>query len=196
MKEIIESSLKNSMSYDEYKALVKKLIAEDKVTGNNQSEDLLNFSILNDKRMQRLDKKIVISEDTVASVKKVAQKQTWLVITEGWCGDAAQNLPVIHKIANENTNIELRLVLRDDHAELMDQFLTDGNKAIPKLILLDENRNVINTWGPRPSTATSMVKNFKEKNGKLTAEFKKDLQIWYNTNKGRSTQEDFISLLN
>ncbi|CAM1356007.1 MULTISPECIES: thioredoxin family protein [Tenacibaculum] len=195
MKEIIEKSLSKAMSYDDYKVLVDKLIKEGKSTGENQSEDLLNYSVLNDKRMKRLDKTLHVSSESIENVKKIKDKQTWLVLTEGWCGDAAQNLPMINKIAKENSNINLQLVLRDENLDLMDSFLTNGGRSIPKLIVLDDKKNVVGTWGPRPSEATAMVKTYKEKNGKLDAEFKKDLQIWYNKNKGRNTEDDLVSLL-
>ncbi|CAM1360921.1 Thioredoxin [Tenacibaculum litopenaei] len=195
MKEIIENSLQNAMSYETYRTLVHDLIQEGKSTGVNQSDDLLNYSTLNDKRMKRLDKTIKISEEAKTQVKALEEQRTWLVLTEGWCGDAAQNLPVINKLAEENEQIDLKLVLRDEHPALMDAFLTNGARAIPKLIALDADKNVIGTWGPRPSEATAMVLDYKEKNGKLDAEFKKDLQIWYNKNKGRNTEGDLLSLL-
>lgn len=194
MKNIIEKSLENTLSYKEFRDLVSNLLAEGKATGHNQSDDLTNYSMLNDKRMKRLDKTIKISEETISEIEKIKEPQTWLVITEGWCGDAAQNLPVISKIANINNKINLKVVLRDDNDALMNLFLTNGGKSIPKLIALDKDNNVINTWGPRPTTATQMVADYKAKHGALDAEFKQDLQVWYNKNKGQSVQEDFVKL--
>ena len=195
MKNTIEKSLENALSYKEYRDLVKNLLAEGKSTGAEQSEALTNYSLLNDRRMKRLDKTIKLTDETIKKVKDVKETQTWLVLTEGWCGDAAQNLPVINKIAELNSAIDLKLVLRDENVELMDLFLTNGGRAIPKLIQLDKNNNVLNTWGPRPTVATKMVTDYKEKNGSLDAEFKQDLQVWYNKNKGESLQEDFLKLL-
>ena len=195
MKKIIKKSLENSYTYNEFEILVSNLLAENKATGHNQSEALTNYSLLNDRRMKRLDKTIQINATTIAEIKKINEPQTWLVLTEGWCGDAAQNLPVIHKIAAANKQINLQLVLRDDHEDLMNLFLTNGNQAIPKLILLDKQNNVLQTWGPRPSTATKMVADYIAKHGALDPEFKKDLQIWYNKNKGQNVQEDFVELI-
>ena len=144
--------------------------------------------------MKRLDKTIKISEETIAEIKSVTTPQTWLVLTEGWCGDAAQNLPVINKIADSNENINLKLVLRDDNEALMDLFLTNGGKSIPKLIALDKDHNVIDTWGPRPTTATKMVADYKAENGSLDAQFKQDLQVWYNKDKGKDVQDDFVKI--
>jgi hypothetical protein len=194
MKEIIENSLKKTISYIDYRALVRDLLAEGKSTGPEQSEDLTNYSLLNDRRMKRLDKTIKISEETIQEFQKVSAPQTWLVITEGWCGDAAQNLPVLNKIATASDYIDLKVLLRDENLALMDLFLTNGGRSIPKLIALDKDNNVIDSWGPRPTIATKMVADYKEKNGVLDPEFKQDLQVWYNKDKGQSIQEDFVSL--
>lgn len=195
MKEIIKNSLKKSLTYQEYRSLVSRLLEKGKSTGPIQTEELTNYSLLNDKRMKRLDKTIKITDDTKAAVLSISKPQTWLVITEGWCGDAAQNLPVLHKLAELNKNVDLKLVLRDDNLELMDLYLTNGGRSIPKLIALDEELNELFTWGPRPSVAVQMVNDYKEKHGVLDASFKQDLQVWYNKNKGINLQEDFIKLL-
>ena len=195
MKKIIEKSIEQSFSYSEYRVLVHDLLIEGKSTGFNQTESLTNFSLLNHKRMSRLDKKIIISEQVKLIFKSINKNQTWLLITEGWCGDAAQILPVINKLVDENEKIDLKIVLRDDHLELMDLFLTNGSRSIPKLIILDQENNLLSEWGPRPSIASKMVKDYKDKNGNLTSEFKQDLQIWYNKNKGIYIQKDLINIL-
>ena len=195
MKALIQQRLATSYSYQEYRKLVSDLLAEGKSTGPNQTEDLTHFSMLNVKRMDRLDKKIELSEDTKFHLQKLENKQLWLVLTEGWCGDAAQNLPVIEKMAAESSNIELRLILRDENPEVMDLFLTNGARAIPKLISFDEDFNVLFAWGARPSIATQMVADYKAEHGKLDPEFKKNLQIWYNKDKGQNVQSDFVDLI-
>jgi len=195
MKKSIENSLKNTYTYQEYRDLIKTLLAEGKSTGPEQSDYILNYSKLNDSRMKRLDKTTKISDETVQAIQKLKEPQTWLVLTEGWCGDAAQNLPVINKMAELNKNIHLKLVLRDENLELMDLFLTNGGRSIPKLIALDKDNTVIDTWGPRPTVATKMVADYKAKHGSLDAEFKEELQVWYNKDKGLSTQKDFVALV-
>ena len=195
MKALIQQSLAKSYSYQEYRKLVSDLLEEGKSTGPNQTEDLTHYSTLNVKRMDRLDKKIEISEETKLHLQKLDKKQLWLVLTEGWCGDAAQNLPVIEKMVAESSNIELRLILRDENPEVMDLFLTNGARAIPKLISFDEEFNVLFSWGARPSIATQMVVDYKADHGKLDPEFKKNLQIWYNKDKGQNVQSDFVALI-
>lgn len=195
MKHLIAKSLENAISYPEYRTLVHDILADGKSTGSIQSEALTNYSLLNDRRMKRLDKTIKITDETKAVFKSITEKQTWLVLTEGWCGDAAQNLPVIHKLAAENENIALKIVLRDEHLELMDLFLTNGGRSIPKVIVLDAQNNVNHTWGPRPTLATKIMAEYKAENGSIDAQFKQDLQVWYNKNKGLSVQEDFVKMI-
>ncbi len=192
---LIKNSLLKGMTYSDYRNKIKNLLSKGLSTGFEQSETLLDYSLLNDKRMDRLDKTLKVSEETLNSLHQLHKNFTFLVIAEGWCGDAAQIVPVLNKIAESSSNINLKIVLRDENEALMNQFLTNGSKSIPKTLIIDENYNVINSWGPRPSIATRMVMDYKEKNGVIDAEFKKDLQIWYNKDKGNSTQIDLIKLL-
>lgn len=195
MKEVIVKSLEKGISYKAYRKLVSDLLVEEKSTGPNQSEALFKYSLLNDRRMKRLDKTSKLNEEVKVNVKNINSPQTWLVLTEGWCGDAAQNLPVLNKMAEENSNIDLQVVLRDENLELMDEFLTNGGRSIPKLIALDEDKNVLFTWGPRPTAATKMIADYKKEHGVVDAKIKEDLQRWYNKDKGLNVQEDIIDLL-
>ena len=174
---LIQNSFHKAYSYTTYRNQIKRLISEGKSTENNRNEALLNYTILNDKRMDRLDKKLSITNETEKSIEQLKEDLTFLVISEGWCGDAAQIVPIVNKIAESTSKIDLKIVFRDENEALMNQFLTNGSKSIPKIILIDKDSNVINSWGPRPSIATKMVLDYKEKNGGLDPEFKKNLQI-------------------
>jgi len=193
---IISESLKKGISYSDYRTLVSNLVDENSTTGNEKTEALVNYTMLNDRRMKRWDKTVKVSDEIKTKVENLNKKITFLVITESWCGDAAHIMPVINKAAELNTNIDYKIVLRDENDALMNQFLTNGGKSIPKLIMIDNEANeVINTFGPRPSVATKMVNDYKTEHGKLTPEFKEDLQRWYNKDKGQSTLEDLAGLL-
>ena len=146
--------------------------------------------------MKRWDKTVKISEEAKTFVSGLQHQMTWLVITESWCGDAAHVVPVINKLAELNDNIKLHVVLRDENLSLMDQYLTNGGRAIPKLLMIDdETGDVVNTFGPRPSEATNLVNDYKQKHGTLTPEFKEELQFWYNKNKGQNIIEDITQKL-
>jgi hypothetical protein len=193
-KNLIEESLQKAFTYSEYRTQLKNnLLAKTKQETENDA--LLGYTLLNDKRMDRLDKTIKLSEETTNSVQNLANPFTFLVIAEGWCGDAAQIVPILNKIASSSTQVNLKIVFRDENENLMNQFLTNGSKSIPKVIIVDAYNKIINSWGPRPSIATKMVLDYKEKHGVVDATFKKDLQMWYNKDKGNNTQSDIIKLL-
>ena len=195
MNTVIKDSLQGSMSYSTYRNLVKILVEEKSNSGIEKNEDLANYTVLNDKRMNRWDKTLKISEESQLKLSFFNSNITWLVITESWCGDAAHIVPVLYKIA-EHININFRVVLRDENLELMDLFLTNGARAVPKLIMIDNvSGEVLNTFGPRPSEATQMVLDYKAKHGVITPEFKEDLQLWYNKDKGQNIVNDITELL-
>jgi thioredoxin-like negative regulator of GroEL len=142
-----------------------------------------------------LDKTAKISEEAMEVFKNISEKQTWLVISEPWCGDAAQTLPFLNKIAQFSENIDLKIVLRDENPELMNQFLTNGSQSIPIVIMLDEDFNVINTFGPRSKAATKLVTDYLVQHGKVDETLKEMLQNWYNNDKGVSVVEDVLEML-
>ena len=194
--QILKESVSKAISYTAYRGLVESLANEGKSTGPIQTEDLSNYTKLNNKRMKRWDKVFKIDAATEEVISRCSKKVTWLVLTESWCGDAAPALPIMEKIANLNPNIQLRIVMRDENTELMNEFLTNGGMSIPKLIAIeDASQSVVGSWGPRSKNAAKLVANHKAaNNGKILPEFKQDLQIWYNKDKGSSILEELLTL--
>lgn len=196
METLIAKSLENSYSYSEYRSHVSELLSKGLSTGDTQSEALRNYSSLNEVRMNRLEKTVKITQNISDRLKTISKNYILLVITEGWCGDAAQLLPIMKKMADENSLVDLRLVLRDDNAMLMDEFLTNGSRSIPKLILVDaETNTVLGSWGPRPAGAAQLIKEYKEQFGVVNEEAKVALQKWYLNDKGLSTMEEITRML-
>jgi hypothetical protein len=197
MKSIVAKALFNSHSYSEYRKLVSDLLSDGKSTGNDQSEDLTHYTSLNEKRMNRLEKTITVSEDVIAKLQNLNNHYIWLVISEGWCGDAAQILPILNKMAAQsNKKIDLRIVLRDENEEFMNQYLTNGGKAIPKVIVICKEAGIVRThWGPRPKGATELMTNYKKEFGVIDEKIKTDLQLWYLADKGISVQEELVEIM-
>lgn len=78
-----------------------------------------------------------------------------MVITEDWCGDALYNVPVLAKLVDGLPNVELRVFLRDDNPDLMDQFLKHGrHRSIPVFAFFDEQMNELARLVERPARAT------------------------------------------
>lgn len=196
MEAIINKSLEKGISYKEYRQLVTNLLAEGKSTGTVQSEELSHYSLLNETRMNRLDKTIQITSENIEKLNALQKHYIWLVLSEGWCGDAAQILPVLNKMADNVDKIELRVFLRDENEELMNQYLTNGAKAIPKLLIIDKaTLEVVAHWGPRPKGAVDLIRNYKEQYGVVDETIKTDLQKWYLKDKGISIQNEVLALM-
>lgn len=194
---LIQEALTKSISYAEYRALVTQLSQEGKSTGPLQTDDaLVNYTKLNERRMNRWDKMIKIDEATASAIRQINTNRTWLVLTESWCGDAAPALPVMDKVASLNTGITLQIVMRDENLPLMNRFLTNGGMSIPKLIVLENtNHKIIGSWGPRSKNAAKLVEDHKALHGTILPEFKEELQMWYNKDKGASFLKEMLELL-
>lgn len=197
MKASVAKALFNSYSYSEYKKVVSDLLEVGKSTGMRQSEELTHYTLLNETRLRRLDKTIKISEENVSKLHALKKHYIWLVIAEGWCADGAQSLPVFDKMALETDGkIDLKIVLRDDNEDVMNDFLTNGARAIPKLIVIDKaTGNVVGDWGPRPAGAVELIQNYKKEHGVVDETAKADLQMWYFHDKGVSTQNEIMELM-
>ncbi len=196
MKAIYQKAHTNSLAYNDYLTLIDEKIAQKASTGHEQNQMLSDFTKLNRARMKRLDKTQQILPELEIITKQITEKQVWLVLTESWCGDAAQNVPVLQKLAEMNPLIDLRLVLRDDNDELMQKYLTNGGKSIPKLIAVSADlEKELFTWGPRPVAAQVEVKRLLDENGGFNEKVKEGIQIWYNHDKGISMQHELMELL-
>ncbi len=196
MQKTIEKALNNSFSYLEYRELVTQLISEGKSTGHTQTEDLFKYSELNETRMNRLEKTIEVPNKISDKLNALPKNYIWLTLTEGWCGDAAQIVPILHKMDEASSKIDLHLVLRDDNDDLMQLFLTNGSKSVPKVIILDKDtKEVVTTWGPRPEPARKLIADYKAKHGVVDEPIKIELQKWYLHDKGLTTMEELVELL-
>ncbi len=182
------------MTFAEYIKLIDDLLLDGKTTGENQSEAMFGYGKLNRQRMHRLEKTVKINESLREKARKIENRQIWLIITEGWCGDAAQNIPIIEKIAAASDNIETRYVLRDSNLDLMDAYLTNNARSIPKLIALDaETWQEIGTWGPRPQAAMDLFVEMRAL-GLEKPLLMENIQRWYLADKNQALQREFEDL--
>ncbi|MCB2406401.1 thioredoxin family protein [Hymenobacter lucidus] len=185
-----------SYSYAAYRQLIDALQAEGKTTGPQQSELLTNYTRLNVQRMQRLDKTVQLLPELQEALARLTKPYIWLIITEGWCGDAAQIVPVLEAVAKASAGkITTHYVLRDENLDLIDQYLTAGGRSIPKLVVLAvDTLAEAAQWGPRPAPAQAMFLNLKSQNLPFE-EFSTQLHGWYAKDKTQSTQRELVELL-
>ncbi len=176
-------------TFEDFFQYVKDLHDKRLVTGSVQNDDLLDYSLLNEKRMSRISKHGL--PFPVKSTEHFNLKYA-LVITEGWCGDSAQLLPFFAKWT-ELHGVDLRIVGRDENEALMDHFLTNGSRSMPIMIGLDENFKCVFRWGPRPSVIADKVKEWKS-SGIEKTEMGLLMHQWYTDNKGQAAWSEWEAL--
>ncbi len=211
MQYLDKSYLEKSISYQEYRTLGQELLEKETTTNGDNRPEILEYTNMNMYRMNRLDKTTKVNENIKNALAAISsnEKYYWVVLTESWCGDAAQIVPIINKIAEEaGEKLEARFLLRDENPDLIDEFLTNGGRAIPKLIFVKEEKventtklKIINSWGARPTEAQNLVNEYKEKvkqNPELEdfKAFSESLHGWYAKDKTQHTQNELAELLN
>lgn len=179
--------------YDTFMAYMNLLVQEKATSGEKQTDALIDFTALNYRRMLRLNKKLVINDQLVSAVEK-AGPLTFLVITEAWCGDSAQVLPLFGGLS-QLANVDLHILLRDQNPDLMDQYLTHGGRSIPKIIAFDFHGNERFTWGPRPEEAQAIVSKGKLKPNTRWQDVERELHSWYARNKMQEAQREVLQLI-
>ncbi|MBC8985521.1 thioredoxin family protein [Pedobacter sp. N36a] len=185
----------DGISYAAYRELIDQLLLEKKTTGEDDSEAMLHYTKMNVQRMSRVDKTVVLTADLLEALENLKKQYRFLVISEGWCGDAAQIVPVFNKIATAfPEKINLKFVLRDQHLPLIDAHLTNGGRAIPVLLILDEAGQVVCQWGPRPKVLQSLLKDWKNASSDMML-IAEQLHGWYAKDKTQSTQEELRGVI-
>ncbi|MCK9480325.1 MAG: thioredoxin family protein [Bacteroidia bacterium] len=154
----------------------------------------VEYTKLNWSRLNRWLKAGEITPELKETVSAINKPLNWLVITEPWCGDAAHIVPFFHMIASLNPLIHVEYELRDSAPFRINDYLTNGGKSIPILVVQDENHKDIFRWGPRPKSAQDFFLDLKAKNTDPN-EAKAALQQWYNQDKGKALQLELVQLL-
>jgi thioredoxin-like negative regulator of GroEL len=192
---ITHEHLITALTYAEFDTLLHFLLTNNRTTGSNQTPEFVDYGKINLQRMNRVYKTTALTADMKAALQKLSRKVVFVVITEGWCGDSAQIVPVFEHMAENCSNIELKFLLRDEHLDIMDLYLTKGARSIPKLVCVDSNSlDVLFTWGPRPAALQAEVVRLieahvsKEEKGIF-------VQKWYNENKTQAIQQELSQLL-
>lgn len=192
-------SIKQTRSFDfpAYKTYVSEL-AKNHLCSGKLSEEHIQATKMNDHRVKRIDKTIEIIPELESIIQPIKDNWEWIVLIESWCGDGAQNLPIIAKMASLSDRIKLTIILRDENPEIMDAHLTNGARAIPKLICINkDNGKEIGAWGPRPGSIQKQVIKIKAENPLISHdEFGRNLHLLYAKDKGLSLQNEFVNLIN
>jgi hypothetical protein len=126
------------------------------------------------------------------AVKAVAPgaSRRLLVIAEDWCGDASNTIPILAKFAAAVPGIELRIIQRDRHPEMMERYLTNGSRSIPIVIVLDAAFNELGHWGPRPDVLQSWV--IANRGSVPKQQLYPQVRTWYARDRGESTLREVL----
>lgn len=154
----------------------------------------LEYTKLNFSRTKRWLKTGKLNQEAITAIKTISTAQTWVIITEPWCGDAAHSVPFIEMLARENPLIKTVYELRDSEPFRINDYLTNGSKSIPKLIIKDEDGNDLGIWGPRPEECQAFFQKFVDDKADMD-KMKEALQIWYNEDKGKGIQQELTQLI-
>ena len=184
-----------AMEYSGYMQLTEQLVAEGRTSGPNQSAPYVHYTKLNQQRMKRLNKTVEVPAALQELLQAKVKNWTWWVLTEPWCGDAAQCVPVIEKLALAVSGIQTLYILRDEHPTVMDAYLTNGGRSIPKLICLDEKGAEVFTWGPRPDVIQEVMNRLKADGITEISEIVEAIQKAYNDDKQNGIYQEFEALL-
>ena len=165
----------------------------EEVESKSESE-YAQYIPMNLQRSKRILKTFQLQDSLKETLRNLNHKINWLVISEHWCGDASQIMPVIHSIAEASEGkINLKIVYRDSN-ELINHHLTNGGKSIPKIIQLDEDFNFLKEWGPRPILAQQLIEELKASGTELPKVIEK-IHKWYADDKTVLTQKEIEELL-
>ncbi len=134
--------------------------------------------------------RIAVVPDWAPAAVPPGTKRKLLVIAEDWCGDASSSIPVVARLAESVPGIELRIVRRDEHPEVMDLYLTNGSRSIPIVIALDDHHREIGHWGPRPTELQAWVVANRPTIPK--AELYPKVRTWYARDRGESTLREVL----
>ena len=139
-------------------------------------------------------KRAIVPGDLLTRAMNVPGPWHLLVLSADWCGDASNTVPVLARLVEMAPHLDLRLLERDEHPDLMDEHLTGGTaRAIPAVILLDAQYIERAWWGPRPAELQAWVKT--EGQAYDSVERYKHVRQWYARDRGRTTLEEVIALL-
>ena len=144
-------------------------------------------------------RRVKLHEDELARVRDLSYSRKLLVLTEDWCGDAIRSLPVVAALAAESPGLELRVLNTDAHPEALSGRLTKGARAIPIVVLFDEEGREIGSWGPRPAPLQAQLREKLRTEGPppegALGEYYAPIFSWYAKDKGRTVAQELLMLL-
>lgn len=181
------------MNFQQYLEHFERILHSPKPESPYDSPDYFNYTKLNWSRMNRWMKHGELTNQLKEVISQNKIGQEWIVITEPWCGDAAHVVPFIELTARA-LGIQVHYEMRDTDPHRINDYLTNGGKAIPKLVIKDGLGKDLISWGPRPEACQKIYEVLKNTNASFE-EVKIALQNWYNADGGQEIMQEITELL-
>jgi hypothetical protein len=182
------------MDFQHYQDHFQDILSNPNAPAPYNNIDYLDYTKLNWTRQQRWLKTGVVDPVLAQKIADINQPQEWIIITEPWCGDASHTVPFIYKLSMLNPLITPVYQLRDSEPFLIEQYLTNGGKSIPKFIIRDAAGKDLVVWGPRPAACQVIYSELTAAHADFGT-IKTELQKWYNADKGQSFQRELLKAL-
>ncbi len=195
---LTKKTIEKGIHYAAYRTLITSLLSKNQTTGSVQSPELVAFTQLNEQRMNRNEKQFQLNDHLSNIFNTLTTNEIWIVFVEAWCGDCAQNIPILQKIAeHSNQKITIRYLIKSENMNTFRNYLSNGSEAIPKLIRFDASTlKELGTWGARPFPAQQIAEHWKKNKATIPKEeFEKELHLWYAKDRGQTLQNEIIHLL-
>ncbi|MEM1093658.1 MAG: thioredoxin family protein [Bacteroidota bacterium] len=191
----LSEAFQHALSYTEYVEAWRAHLAIPKKELDKTGRIYQYYALYNQGRSTDVTGAFAPSEAIQQALKRIDTPVYWLVLTEDWCGDSAFSLPVIVALAEQSEHVTLRILLRDHNLDLMDRYLTNGTRSIPKLVAFDpETGRELFQWGPRPAELAEARTTWKAE-GADGKEITKRGVAWYEDGGWRQVEEELLALL-
>jgi hypothetical protein len=191
---ITADQLAASLSYTAYRQHITEALANEQPDARQAK--LLPYYQEGEARMNRIAPTITLLPELQAAASQLTQHYIWAIITEGWCGDASETVPIIEAVAAASAgHLETRYFLRDANPDFIDQYLTNGGRAMPIAVVLHaDTLTEAGVWGPRPTPLQAIHQDLKAREvppKEMTAQ----LHAWYDHDATRTTQQELLALV-
>lgn len=193
MFQFSQEIINNLLSIEEYHAYFEQIV-EKKIVEKPYNEDYyFSYTEANFKRSKKIKKQVELNKKLYNLLDARTSSWTWVLITEPWCGDASFIQPIIEAVCLAG-EVQLRIAVRDKEEAIMNAYLTNGGKAIPKLVVLDENLKELFTWGPRPIELQTLIQDLLKQGGSNDDKLKLAHQ-WYRKQGNEAVQQELLDLI-
>lgn len=186
--------LNKGLTYAEYLAAWRDKLKTSTTGLDKDARKRIHYVRYNIERHDRVAGAYRPSDALVQSAAAIDRPQLWMVLAEEWCGDAAFAMPIIAAAAGNSDHVELRILRRDDNLDLMDRYLTNGSRSIPKLVAFDMNGEELFQWGPRPATLQALREDLVAK-GMEPGAIVQALVAWYEAGNWSEIDAELAALI-